>query len=191
MRLPFLSAGLAVIAFPASAATKNIFSADFYKLTNTDFIVTVAFLIFVGILVYFKIPGMIGGLLDKRAAQIRSDLDEARALREEAQSLLASFERKHEEVKGQAERIVSHARQEAEDAATIAKADLARSIERRLKAAEDQIASAEAAALKEVKDQAAQIAIAAAGDVIAKAMTAKEAGKLIDESIATVEAKLH
>jgi F-type H+-transporting ATPase subunit b len=133
----------------------------------------------------------IGGLLDKRAAQIRSDLDEARALREEAQSLLASFERKHEEVKGQAERIVSHARQEAEDAATIAKADLARSIERRLKAAEDQIASAEAAALKEVKDQAAQIAIAAAGDVIAKAMTAKEAGKLIDESIATVEAKLH
>jgi F-type H+-transporting ATPase subunit b len=191
MRLPFLSAGLAVIALPASAATKNIFSADFYKLTNTDFIVTVAFLIFVGILVYFKIPGMIGGLLDKRAAQIRSDLDEARALREEAQSLLASFERKHEEVKGQAERIVSHARQEAEDAATIAKADLARSIERRLKAAEDQIASAEAAALKEVKDQAAQIAIAAAGDVIAKAMTAKEAGKLIDESIATVEAKLH
>jgi F-type H+-transporting ATPase subunit b len=191
MRLPFLSAALAVIAFPASAATKNIFSADFYKLTNTDFIVTVAFLIFVGILVYFKIPGMIGGLLDKRAAQIRSDLDEARALREEAQSLLASFERKHEEVKGQAERIVSHARQEAEDAATIAKADLARSIERRLKAAEDQIASAEAAALKEVKDQAAQIAIAAAGDVIAKAMTAKEAGKLIDESIATVEAKLH
>jgi F-type H+-transporting ATPase subunit b len=191
MRLPFLSAGLAVIALPASAATKNIFSADFYKLTNTDFIVTVAFLIFVGILVYFKIPGKIGGLLDKRAAQIRSDLDEARALREEAQSLLASFERKHEEVKGQAERIVSHARQEAEDAATIAKADLARSIERRLKAAEDQIASAEAAALKEVKDQAAQIAIAAAGDVIAKAMTAKEAGKLIDESIATVEAKLH
>jgi F-type H+-transporting ATPase subunit b len=191
MRLPFLSAALAVIALPASAATKNIFSADFYKLTNTDFIVTVAFLIFAGILVYFKIPGMIGGLLDKRAAQIRSDLDEARALREEAQSLLASFERKHEEVKGQAERIVSHARQEAEDAATIAKADLARSIERRLKAAEDQIASAEAAALKEVKDQAAQIAIAAAGDVIAKAMTAKEAGKLIDESIATVEAKLH
>jgi F-type H+-transporting ATPase subunit b len=94
-------------------------------------------------------------------------------------------------VKGQAERIVSHARQEAEDGAPIAKADLARSIERRLKAAEDQIASAEAAALKEVKDRAAQIAIAAAGDVIAKAMTAKEAGKLIDDAIATVEAKLH
>jgi len=185
--------GTAAIFFagPAAAATKNIFSADFYKLTNTDFIVLLAFLIFLGVVVYFKVPGIIAGMLDKRAAQIRADLEEARALREEAQTVLASYERKHEEVKTQADRIVSHARQEAEEAAELAKADLGRSIERRLKAAEDQIASAEAAAIKEVRDRAAQIAVAAAGDVIARAMTAKDAGRLIDESIATVEDKLH
>jgi len=191
MKKTALSALLLLAALPASAATKNIFSAEFYKLTNSDFIVTIAFLIFLGILFYYKVPGLIGGLLDKRASQIRADLDEARALREEAQALLASYQRKHEEVKAQAERIVIHARQEAEEAAEIAKADLARSIERRLKAAEDQLASSEASALKEVKDRAAAIDVAAAGDVIAKALSAKDSGKLIDDSIATVEAKLH
>ena len=191
MKRHLLSALFALVALPAAAATYNPFAGEFYKLTNTNFIVLIAFVIFLGILVYAKVPGIIGGMLDKRAAQIRADLDEARALREEAQTLLASYQRKQEDVKAQAERIVVHARQEAEEAAEVAKADLARTIERRLQAAEEQIASAEAAALKEVKDRAAALAVAAAGDVIAKALTAKDAGKLIDDSIATVEAKLH
>ena len=181
----------ALAALPAQAASYNPLSGEFYTLTNTNFVVLIAFLIFMGILVYFKVPGMIGGMLDRRAAQIRADLDEARALREEAQALLASYQRKQDEVKAQADRIVVHARQEAEQAAELAKADLARTIERRLKAAEDQIASSEAAALREVKDQAAAIAVAAAGDIIAKSLSAKDAGRLIDEAIATVDAKLH
>jgi F-type H+-transporting ATPase subunit b len=183
---------LAVLAAaPAGAASYNPFSGEFYALTNTNFIVLIAFLIFLGILYYYKVPGIIADMLDKRAAQIRADLDEARALREEAQSLLASFQRKQDEVKVQAERIVVHARQEAEQAAEVAKADLARTIERRLKAAEDQLAASEAAALREVKDRAAAIAVAAAGDIIARSMSAKDAGRLIDDAIATVEAKLH
>ena len=182
-----LTALFTLAAGPALAAGDK----PFFSLANTDFIVTLSFLIFVGVLVYFKVPGMLGGMLDKRAAQIRSELEEARALREEAQAVLASYERKQEDVKGQAERIVAHAKEEAAEAAELAKAELQRSIERRLKAAEDQIASAEASALKEVKDKAAQIAVAAAGDVIAKSMTAKDAGALIDDAIATVDAKLH
>ena len=93
-------------ASPALAASKNPFSAEFYKLSNTDFIVAISFLLFLGVLFYFKVPAMIGGLLDKRAEGIKSELDEARALREEAQSLLASYERKQREVQEQADRIV-------------------------------------------------------------------------------------
>lgn len=191
MKKTLFSALLIFAAAPVAAASYNPFAGEFYKLTNTNLIVLIAFVIFLGILFYFKVPGIIGDMLDKRAAQIRADLEEARALREEAQTLLASYQRKQEEVKAQAERIVIHARQEAEEAAAVAKADLARTIERRLKAAEDQIASAEASALKEVKDRAAAIAVAAAGDVIARSLSAKDAGKLIDDAIATVEAKLH
>ena len=182
---------LTVAALPASAATKNIFSAEFYKLTNTDFIVTLAFLIFLGVLFYFKVPKLIGDMLDKRAVQIRSDLDEARALRDEAQTLLASYERKQREVADQASRIVAQAKEEAQLAANEARAALEASVARRLQAAEEKIASAEATALRGVRDQAVQVAVAAAGDVLSKQMTKEAAAAMIDDSIKTVEARLH
>jgi F-type H+-transporting ATPase subunit b len=130
-------------------------------------------------------------MLDKRADGIKSELEEARALREEAQTLLASYERKQQEVKDQADRIVTAAKAEATEAAAQARADLEKSIVRRLAAAEEQIESAQAAAVKEVRDQAIVIAIAAAKDVIAKKMTAAEGNALIDSAIADVDAKLH
>jgi F-type H+-transporting ATPase subunit b len=180
-----------VAASPALAASKNPFSAEFYKLSNTDFIVAISFLLFLGVLFYFKVPGMIGGLLDKRADGIKSELDEARALREEAQSLLASYERKQREVQEQADRIVQAAKESAAEAGEQAKRELAASIERRVQAAADQIASAESAAIKKVRDEAARIAVAAAGEVIAKQMTPAKSGALVDEAIKVVQSKLH
>jgi F0F1-type ATP synthase membrane subunit b/b' len=126
---------------------------------------------------------MLGGMLDKRADGIKSELDEARALREEAQTLLASYERKQREVAEQSERIVAQARTDAEAAAEAAKAELAKSIERRLAAAEDQIASAEAKAVRAVSDRAVEVAVAAAGEIIASRMAAADADSLIDASI--------
>ena len=178
-------------ATPAMAASKNPFSADFYSLSNTDFVVAVSFLLFIGVLFYFKVPGLLGGLLDKRAEGIQSELDEARQLHEEAKALLASYERKQLEVQEQADRIVAQAKESAAEAAEKAKADLANSIERRVQAAEDQIASAEAGAVKQVRDEAARIAVAAAGEVVSKQMGASKAGNLIDDAIKVVDAKLH
>jgi F-type H+-transporting ATPase subunit b len=182
--LTSLVAGLA--ASPALAA-----SGPFFSLRNTDFVVLIAFLLFIGILLYLKVPGLLIGMLDKRAEGIKTELDEARALREEAQTLLASYERKQKEVQAQADRIVAAAKDEAEAAAAQAKVDLAKSLERRMAAAEDQIGSARAAAVKEVRDQAAAIAVAASRDVIAKQMTASDGNSLIDDAIAQVDSKLH
>ena len=125
-------------------ATTPAFAAKgpFFSLGNTDFVVSIGFLAFIGVLLYFKVPGMLMGMLDQRAAGIQSDLDEARALREEAQSIIAEYERKAAETKDQAEAIVKAAREEAAAAADQAKADLATSVTRRLAAAQDQIASA-------------------------------------------------
>jgi len=185
MRLIF-TALFALSASPAFAV-----SGPFFSLKNTDFVVLIAFLILVGIMLYLKVPKAIGDMLDKRAASIKSELDEAKALREEAQSLLASYERKQKEVQAQAERIVASAKDEATKAAATAKEEIATSITRRLAAAEEQIASAQAAAVKDVRDQAVVVAVGAAKDVIAKQMDAKSAGSLIDDSIATVADKLH
>ncbi len=182
---------LALVLTAGAASPALAASGPFFSLHNTNFVVLVSFLLFLGVLVYLKVPGLLGGMLDKRAEGIQSDLDEARALREEAQTILASYERKQKDVHEQSERIIATARQEATDAAEKAKQDLKNSIARRLAAAEDQIASAEASAIKEVRDQAIAIAVAAAKDVIAKQMTAAEGNKLIDDAIAQVQAKLH
>lgn len=177
---------LVVAATPAFAA-----KGPFLSLNNTDFVVLIAFLIFIGVIFYFKVPGMLGGMLDKRAEGIQSELDEARALREEAQTLLASYERKQKEMQEQADKIVAAAKEEAAAAAEQAKEDLKTSIARRMSAAEDQIASAEAAAVREVRDQAITVAVAAAREVIAKDISAAAGNKLIDDAISEVDAKLH
>ena len=182
-----LTSLFALAASPALAAGDK----PFFSLANTDFVVLIAFVIFIGVLLYFKVPGLVGGMLDKRADSIKAELDEAKALREEAQSLLASYERKQKEVQEQSARIVAAAKEEATNAAAAAKEEIARSITRRLAAAEDQIASAEASAVKEVRDQAIAVAVGAAKDVIAKQMDAKSAGAMLDTSIATVGDKLH
>ena len=182
---------LATLAALTAASPAFAASGPFLSLHNTNFIVLLAFLLFIAVLVYFKVPSLLGGMLDKRAEGIESELDEARALREEAQAVLASYERKQKEVQDQAERIVAHAKEEAGIMAEQAKADLQKSIERRLASAEDQIVSAQAAAVREVRDAAIRVAIGAANDVIAKKMTAAAGNKLIDAAIAEVDAKLH
>ncbi len=158
---------------------------------NTDFVVILAFLLFVGILLYVKVPSMVSKMLDDRADGIKSELEEARALREEAQTVLASYERKQKDVQAQADRIVANAREEATTAAAQAKADLEVSIARRLVAAQEQIAAAEASAIKEVRDGAIAVAVDVADKVISDQLTATDANKLIDAAIGDVNAKLH
>ena len=181
-----LSILLTLLASPALAA-----SGPFFSLQNTNFVVLVAFIAFIGVLVYMGVPGKLTGMLDARAVQIKSDLDEARALREEAKAVLATYERRQKEVQEQADRIVAQAKDEAMSAAAQAKEDLKTSIARRLAAATDQIASAEASAIRQVREQAVSVAIAAAGDVLSKQMTAEAASSSIDDAIAQVEARMH
>lgn len=181
-----LTLALALPASPALAAT-----GPFFSLHNTNFIVLLAFIVFIGVLIYFKVPAMVTGMLDRRAEEIKADLDEARALREEAQTILASYERKQKDVAEQADLIVEHAKRDAAKAADSAKQDLKATIARRIAAAEEQIMSAQNAAVKEVRDTAVAVAIGAAKDLIAKQMTAAEGSKLIEDAINDVETKLH
>jgi F-type H+-transporting ATPase subunit b len=186
MKMKRLIALLTVTATPALAA-----GDVFFSLHNTDFVVLIAFIVFVGVLLYAKVPAKIATLLDARAAQIKAELDEARALREEARAILASYDKKQKEVQEQSERIIASAKEEAQAAAAKAKDDLKASIARRLAAAVDQIASAEAKAISAVRERAVQVAVAAAGDVLAGQMTADAASGSIDAAIAQVDARLH
>ena len=166
-------------------------SGPFFSLKNTDFVVLLSFLLFIAILFYFKVPRLLGGMLDKRSDGIRTEIDEARSLRDEAQSLLASYERKQKEAMEQADRILETAKADAASATEQAKLDLKDSVSRRMAAAEERISTAQAAAEKEVRDAAIKVAIAAASEVISAQLSATEANKLIDAGISEIENKLH
>jgi|TARA_B110000093_G_scaffold79376_1_gene86190 F-type H+-transporting ATPase subunit b len=182
---------LSVILFTLMASPALAASGPFFSLYNTNFVVTIAFVCFVSVVLYLGVPKILAKMLDARADGIRAELEEARSLREEAKALLASYEKKQTEVQAQADRILEAARVEAAAAAEQAKADIVTSVARRLVAAEEQIASAEAAAVKEVRDQAIVVAVGAARDIIASQMTAADGNSLIDDAIAQVGAKLH
>ena len=158
---------------------------------DSNLVVSLTTVLFIALLVYLGVPKKIAGLLDARAEKIKAELEEARRLREEAQTLLASYEKKQKEVQGLADQIIANAKSEAEKAAEQAKEDLKASIARRLKGAEDQIASAEASAVKEVRDRAIAVATQAASAVISEKMSAASGDALIDGAIKEVGAKLH
>ncbi len=182
------TSALTLIAAPAFAAGGDYGFASFF---NTNYVVLIGFILFLALLFYFNVPAMILKMLDDRAETIRSELDEARNLRDEAQAVLAAYERKSREVAEQSQRIIDHAREEARLAADAAKEDLKQSIARRLTAAEEQITSAEEKATRELRNRAVDVAIAAAAKILADSTTATEANKRIDAAIAEVESRLH
>ncbi len=156
-------------------------------LYDTNIVVLIAFLVFIGFLAWRGVPKLLGSLLDKRAEGIRAELDEAKRLRDEAQEIFASYERRLQEVEAEAADIVKHAEANAKAAAEEAKADLEKQMERRLAQGQDQIASAEAAVERQIRANAADIATRAAKLVMAEKLAGKSAGALIDEAIAETE----
>ena len=150
---------------------------------DATFWVGAAFVLFVGILVYLKVPGMLTGALDERAKKISDDLNQARELREEAQVLLATYQRKQRDALKEAEEIIVHAKEEAMREAEQAEKKLEEAVARRQQAALNKIALAEAQAEYEVRDTAIEIAIAAATAVVAQQVRGDRADALVDTAI--------
>ena len=150
---------------------------------DATFWVGAAFVLFGGILVYLKVPGMLTGALDERAKKISNDLDQARELREEAQVLLATYQRKQRDALKEAEEIIAHAKEEAMREAEQAEKKLEEAVARRQQAALNKIFLAEAQAENEVRDTAIEIAIAAATAVVAQQVRGDRADALVDTAI--------
>ncbi|ODT83385.1 MAG: ATP F0F1 synthase subunit B [Pelagibacterium sp. SCN 64-44] len=157
---------------------------------DNSFFAMVGLVIFVGLIIFFGVPGIIGKMLDGKIKQIETDIAEAKRLREEAAALLVEYEQKRVAAEQEAEGIVTAAKAEAERLTAEAQASLADLVVRRTKAVEDKIAQAEAQAVAEVRARSADIAIEAARVVLADEMN-KNGGKVIDAAIADVGTKLN
>ena len=160
-------------------------------LRSAEFWVGISFVAFLLILAYYKVPALIAKALDDRAAAIRKELDEARRLREEAQALLADYQKKHRNAGQEAEAIVEQARHEAQLYAQETRNALAETLERRTRQAEEKIARAEAQALDDVRAAAVDMAIAAAEKVLREKAAGAAGAALIDDTIRTLKGRLN
>ena len=152
---------------------------------------TVALFIFLGLLLWLKVPATMAKSLDARADKIRNDLDEARKLREEAQQVLAEYQRKRKEAEEEAETIVAAAKRDAELLKAEAKQKADEYVARRTAVAEQKIAQAERDAVNEVRATAVDIAVEAARSVLAGKVDAKTAGDLFKASLGEVKARMN
>jgi F-type H+-transporting ATPase subunit b len=162
---------------------------DFFQ--EAEFWVAVAFLIFVGFLIYLGVHNKLAAALDTRSARIKSELDEARRLRDEAADLLATYQNKRDQAETEAAAIVAEAQAEAERIAAEARAKMEEFVARRTKLAETKIAQAEVQAVADVRAAAADAAVAAAERILTESAKGKVADDLIARGIADVQAKLN
>ena len=146
--------------------------------------VALSMLAVIGLMLWKKVPSLVAGMLDAKIATIRTQLDEARGLRAEAEAMLADAKARSAASAGDAEAIVAHAHVEAQALLAKAETDAAELIARRDQMAEDKIGAAERAALAEVRARAADAAVRAAGTLIAERHGADTDRTLIDRTIA-------
>lgn len=154
------------------------------------FFVGLAFVIFVAA-VFRPVSRMVAAALDGRAEKIQQELDEAVRLREEAQALLAGYERRQNEALQEAEDILAHAKEEAERQARQAGEALEELIKRREIQALERIARAEEEAVSDVRNAAVELAIAATKKLISSELNDDRQQALIDEAIGELGDKLH
>lgn len=151
----------------------------------------IALVIFLGVVLYFKVPGMIGKSLDDRAAKIKSDLDEAQKLREEANQLLGEYQKRRAEAEKEAGEIVAAAKREADALVEDAHRKTEEYVSRRTALAELKIGQAERDAVAEVRSIAVDLATEAARTVLAAKLDAQAGAELFKDSLKAVESKLN
>jgi F-type H+-transporting ATPase subunit b len=159
-------------------------------LLDAHFWVGVALVIFVAILVWAKAPAFAARAIDARAAKVRSQLDEANRLREEAEGLLAEIRAQREHSDKLAQEVLANAKEEAERMQAESQARLAEQIERRGQLAERRIATAEAQAAAEVKAAAAELAAELAEKVLQARLAGAKSDPLVDQAIGQISEKL-
>lgn len=186
-RIALTAAAIALLPSPVFAAAEEGKGI----LADTNLWVLIAFLIVVGIFVMAGIPAKAAEFFRTRADGVRTSLDNARSVREDAQRLLADYQKRQREAESEAEAIIDQAKADAKSVAAEMRTKLDEQIARRKKAAEERIARAEAQAVAAMRGQTADLAIAAASHIVADRVDDKAQSALLDRSISDLRGLLN
>ncbi|MEO1013729.1 MAG: F0F1 ATP synthase subunit B [Pseudomonadota bacterium] len=160
-------------------------------LQDTSTWVSLGFLLVIALFLYLGVHKSVAKALDARAQRISDELDEARRLREEAQEVLAQFQRRQREAEEEAQAIVEQAKRDSKRLAASMRDKINEQIERRAKSAEEKIARAEAQAMSEIREQTVDVAIAATQDIIRERMDQSAHAALAEKAVDDLRARLN
>ncbi|HHN73467.1 MAG TPA: ATP F0F1 synthase subunit B [Thermopetrobacter sp.] len=160
-------------------------------LASAEFWVMIGLFIFIGVLLYLRVPGAIAAMLDRRIDLVRGEIEEAARLRSEAEKLLATHAARRAEAEREVEEILDVAREEAEALVSELRREFEESIARRRAAAEDSIRQAEYEAVRRIRARAAELSVATAEELLRARIRGRSATRLIDESVKTIGRDLH
>ena len=151
--------------------------------------VALAFVVFT-LLSYKKVAGFMTRSLDERSAKIKSELDEARRLREEAESVLAQYKQRQAEYAKEAESLLEQACEDAEVLRTHAEHEMKSALDTRMKQALERISQEEEKAIADVRNHVVDIALSAARRIIAEHVGMSQ-DELIRLTLDDIERKIH
>ena len=160
------------------------------SLDNTNFVVLIAFIAFILLMLYLKVPSKIFGLLDDRSHSIENEINNANIILEESKTMLADLEREHKINIEKAKKIVIEAEAEAKNIVSAAKKEVRLDIERKVKLAEEQIKATEVSVIKSIKDKAIDQSILIAETELLKKVKNKKNKSNVDGSLKDLEAGL-
>ena len=157
------------------------------SLDNTDFVVLISFLIFVGVLVYFKVPAIVASFLDKRSADIQNEIDKASEILEEAKEILSSIEADHKRTSETIEQMVMTAKDRAGEEEEKAKKQIEELMKSKLISAEGQVKSNERKILEEIEARAIDLSIEKVRAKLSKSLSGNDYDKYFNASIQSIE----
>ena len=179
---------LFVLCLPGYALGAS--SAGMFSLNNTDFVVLVSFLVFVGVLIYFGVPRIIAKLLDKRAEDIGSEINEANKILEDAKTLLSSLEEEHKKNSLSIKQMIENAKIKANSEEDKSKKYIEDLIKSRMLSAEEQVQSSERKILTEIKEMAIDMSFEKARARLDKELTEENYRLHFDQSMKMVKSSL-
>ena len=162
-------------------------SKKLISLNNTDFVVLISFLIFVGVLVYFKVPSIVGAFLDKRSNDIQNDIEKAGEILEEAKKILSSIEAEHIRTSETIGQMVQSAKSRAGDDEEKAKKNIEELMRNKLISAEGQIMSNERKILEEIESRAIDLSIEKVRMKLSNSLSNSDYDNQFDASIQSIE----
>jgi F-type H+-transporting ATPase subunit b len=162
-------------------------SKKLISLNNTDFVVLISFVIFVGVLVYFKVPSIVGAFLDKRSNDIQNEIEKAGEILEEAKKILSSIEADHIKTSETIGQMVQSAKSRAGDDEEMAKKNIEKLMRNKLISAEGQVLSSERKILEEIEGRAIDLSIEKVRMKLSKSLSSSDYDNQFDLSIQSIE----